>query len=91
MMNMILPPAKKQAIYDPYVEMLQDLRQSQNLTQSFLAESVGLSAKYVTLIEGRKRVPALDSLLSLMAEVGLQRSTAERLVGEILDQFTWKG
>lgn len=88
---MILSPTKKQKIYAPYIEIMQDLRQSQSLSQAKLADAVGLSGKYVTLIEGGRRVPSLDCLIALMAEVGLLRKTAESMVNEVMDMFEWKG
>lgn len=88
---MVMKPAEKKDLYFPYVEILKDIRQQEGISQSALAESVGLSSKYVTLVESGKRVPTVECLLALMAEVGVARETAEDLMKEVLDQFEWKG
>jgi transcriptional regulator with XRE-family HTH domain len=87
---MVLNPEQKQEVYEPYIEILRDNRQSRQMSQSALAELVGLSPKYLTLVEGGKRVPSLECLIALMAEAGVLRKTAEALVKELLDQFKWK-
>lgn len=87
----VLTVKRKLQLFEPYVEILQDVRTSQSLSQAKLAKGVGLSSKYVTLVEGGKRVPSLESLLALMAEAGVMRSTGERLVREVMDQFEWSG
>jgi len=86
---MILSPKKKQQIYTPYIRALQSARKENDLSQAALAEAVGLSSKYVTLIESHKRVPSLDCLLALLAQSGVQRSLAHNLVEEIMDRFEW--
>jgi len=86
---MILSPKKKQQIYGPYIKAMQNARRMQNLSQAALAEGVGLSSKYVTLIESNKRVPSLDCLLALMARSGVRREVADNLVAEIMDRFEW--
>ena len=91
---MVLTPQDKKELYFPYVEILKDVRTQERLgplDQSALAEAVNLSSKYVTLVEGGKRVPTVECLLALMAEAGVQRSTAEELLKELLDRFEWKG
>lgn len=88
---MVLTPQDKKELYFPYVEILKDVRTQDAISQSALAEAVNLSSKYVTLVEGGKRVPTVECLLALMAEAGVQRSTAEELLKELLDRFEWKG
>jgi len=80
----------RQELLYPYVEIMQDCRKLAGLSQAKLGEEVGFSMKYVTLIEGQRRTPALDSLLALMAAAGVERATAERLVKEVLDSFEWQ-
>lgn len=87
---MVLTPEERQELYEPYLEILRDCRKQAGTSQSDLAEAVNLSSKYVTLVEGGKRVPTLESLLALMAEAGVMRSTAERLLEELMSKFEWK-
>jgi transcriptional regulator with XRE-family HTH domain len=88
---MILTSEKKKKLYAPYVEILKDWRKQNEQSQRALAEEVGLSPKYVTLVEGGRRVPTLESLLALMATAGLMRSTAEDMLKELLNKFKWQG
>lgn len=87
--SMVLTSEKKRELYFPYIEILQDVRTQDGVSQKDLAEAVGLSSKYVTLIEGKKRVPTVECLLALMASAGVRRETAEDMVKEVLDQFEW--
>jgi len=86
---MVLTSEKKRELYFPYIEILQDVRTQDGVSQKDLAEAVGLSAKYVTLIEGKKRVPTVECLVALMARAGVKRETVEDLMRELLDQFEW--
>lgn len=86
---MVLKQADRHKIYYAYVEIMKDCRETINLSQARLAEAVGLSPKYVTLVEGGKRTPTLESLLALMAASEVKRETAEDLVQEVLDSFDW--
>ena len=86
---MVLTPEKKKELYLPFVEILKDVRTQDGGSQKDLAESVGLSAKYVTLIEGHKRVPTVECLVALMARAGVRRETVKDLLTELLDQFEW--
>ena len=88
--TMVLTPEQKQKIYAPYIDLLHDTRISFGITQSVLANVAGLSAKYVTLIEGDQRVPSLDCLFALMAHAGISREKAEKLSRDILDAFQWR-
>lgn len=87
----ILDEDVRQRLYGSYIEVLKDARSKQNLSQTKLAKSTGLSTKYVTLIESGRRLPSLECLFALMAEAGVFRDTALELAGKILDQFNWKG
>lgn len=87
---MVLTGEQRFEILYPYVEIMKDCRETESLSQARLAEAVGLSTKYVTLVEGGKRTPALESLVALMAEAGVKRETAEDLMREILDSFEWR-
>ena len=69
----VLKPEEKMSLYYPYVEILKDVRQQEVRSQSDLAIAVGLSHKYVTLVESGKRIPTLECLIALMACLALQR------------------
>lgn len=86
---MVLTPEKKKELYVPYIEILKDIRTQDGVSQKDLAEAVGLSSKYVTLIESCKRIPTVECLVALMARAGVQRDTVEGLLTELLDQFEW--
>ena len=88
---MVLSQEKRQQLYWPYVEIMKDCRTNVSLSQAKLAKDADLSPKYVTLIEGGRRCPSLESLLALMASSGVERATAEALVKEVLDNFEWEG
>jgi transcriptional regulator with XRE-family HTH domain len=88
---MVLSGEQRYTLLHPYVEILRDCRESSSLSQARLAGAAGLSTKYVTLVEGGKRVPSLESLLALMANAGVKRRTAEQLVRDVLNSFTWQG
>lgn len=87
---MVLTPQERQDLYAPYLEILRDCRTQAGTSQADLAEAVNLSSKYVTLVEGGKRVPTVESLLALMAEAGVLRSTAEGMLEELMSRFEWK-
>lgn len=87
---MVLKQPDRHKLYYAYVEIMKDCRESIFLSQAKLAELVGLSPKYVTLVEGGKRTPTLESLLALMAASEVKRETAEDLVQEVLGSFEWK-
>jgi transcriptional regulator with XRE-family HTH domain len=87
---MVLKQAERHQLYYTYVEIMRDCREVNELSQSSLAREVGLSSKYVTLVEGGKRTPSLESLLALMAASQVKRKTAENLVKEILGRFDWR-
>jgi len=87
---MVLTSLERQDLYSPYVEILRDCRIQGGISQADLADAVNLSSKYVTLIEGGKRVPTAESLLALMAESGVRRSTAEQMLQELLGCFDWR-
>ena len=87
---MVLTPEKKKELYLPYIEILKDVRTQDGVPQKDLAEAVGLSSKYVTLIESGKRIPTVECLVALMAQAGVQRDTVEGLMSEILDSFEWQ-
>lgn len=86
---MVLTPEKKKELYHPYVEILKDVRTQDGVSQKDLAGEVGLSSKYVTLIEGGKRIPTVECLIALMARAGVARDAVENLLRELLDQFEW--
>lgn len=88
---MVLTKELKAEIFEPYIAAIKDARLRRGLSQARLAEAVGLSSKYVTLVESYRRLPALECLLAVMAEAGVQRSLVEDLVEDILNQFTWQG
>jgi ribosome-binding protein aMBF1 (putative translation factor) len=88
--NMVLTPEERQGLYEPYLEILRDCRKQSGTSQADLAEAVNLSSKYVTLVEGGKRVPTVESLLALMAEAGVLRSTAEGMLAELMGRFKWE-
>jgi transcriptional regulator with XRE-family HTH domain len=87
---MVLTGEQRQKILYPYVEIMRDCRDAISLSQARLAEAVGLSTKYVTLVENGKRTPSLESLLALMAEAGVRKETAEDLMQEVLGSFEWQ-
>lgn len=87
---MVLKQAERHQLYYSYVEIMRDCRAVNELSQSSLAREVGLSSKYVTLVEGGKRTPSLESLLALMAASQVRRKTAEKLVSEVLSRFDWR-
>jgi len=87
---MVLTGEQRLDLLFPYVEIMKDCRETIGLSQARLAEEVGLSTKYVTLVEGCKRTPALESLVALMAAAGVKRETAEDLMREVLDSFEWQ-
>lgn len=87
---MVLTTLERQDLYLPYLEILRDCRTQAGMSQTILGELVNLSPKYVTLIEGGRRIPTVESLLALMASAGVMRSTAEQLVQELLECFEWK-
>ena len=87
---MVLTTLERQDLYSPYTEIMRDCRMQWGISQSDLARAVNLSSKYVTLIEGGRRTPTAESLLALMAESGVMRSTAEQMLRELLERFKWK-
>lgn len=87
--RMILTPEERQTLYAPYLEILRDCRIQAGVSQAALASAVDLSSKYVTLVEGGRRTPAMESLLALMAEAGVRRATAEQMFQELLACFEW--
>lgn len=88
--RMILTPEERQVLYTPYLEILRDCRIQAGVSQAALAAAVDLSSKYVTLVEGARRTPAVESLLALMAEAGVRRSTADQMLQELLACFEWE-
>lgn len=88
---MVLKTQERQELFYPYVEIMRDCREGNDLSQAKLAEAVGLSTKYITLLESGRRTPSLEALLALMAEAGVKKETAEDLVHEILSSFKWRG
>jgi len=87
---MVLTSEERQEFYAPYLEILRDCRTQAGISQTDLAASVSLSAKYVTLVEGGRRTPAVESLLALMARSGVRRTTAEQMLQELMECFEWK-
>lgn len=87
---MVLNSEERQELYAPYLEILKDCRVQNGISQIDLAEATNLSTKYVTFIEGGKRVPAVETLLALMAEAGVRRTTAEQMMQELVNLFVWK-
>jgi transcriptional regulator with XRE-family HTH domain len=87
---MVLTTEERKELYAPYLEILRDCRLQARASQADLADAVNLSAKYVTLIEGCRRVPTVESLLALMAEAGVLRSTAAQMLEELMACFEWK-
>jgi len=87
---MVLNPEERLELLSPYLEILRDCREQYGKSQAEIAEATNLSTKFVTFIEAGKRVPAIESILALMAEAGVRRSTAEQLMGELVDLFEWK-
>lgn len=88
--DMVLTSEERAELYEPYLEILRDCRKQSGTSQADLAEAVNLSSKYVTLVEGSKRVPTVESLLALMAEAGVLRSTAEQMLEELMGRFEWQ-
>lgn len=86
---MTLATDKRKKLYTPYLEILRDCRKHSGLTQSNLAAAAELSPKYVTLVEGGKRIPTVESMLAMMSEAGVLRSTAEQFLVELADNFDW--
>jgi DNA-binding XRE family transcriptional regulator len=86
---MILSPKKRQRIYAPYLEALMRARRETGISQAKLATEVGLSSKYVTLIESGKRIPSLECFLAILAGAGVTRMKAAELVAEVISQFDW--
>lgn len=87
---MVLTPLERQGLYRPYLEILRDYRIQNRTTQTDLAAKVNLSSKYVTLVEGGKRVPTIETMLALLAAAGIMRSTAEQLTRELIECFEWE-
>ena len=87
---MVLDNEQRQALLYPYVEIMRDCRETSELSQKRLADEVGLSPKYVTLVEGGKRTPSIESLLALMAAAGVKKETADDLVQEVIGSFEWQ-
>jgi transcriptional regulator with XRE-family HTH domain len=77
----------KAEMIDPYVDIVEELRKGNGRPQMEIAEGVGLSEKYVALIERRERLPAFEVLLALLAEAGAPREVGENMMEELLDQF----
>jgi len=87
---MALTQDERHKLYFAYVEIVKDCREAIGFSQARLADEAGLSNKYITLVEGGKRTPTLESLLALMAAAEVKRETAEDLVQEVLGSFEWK-
>ncbi len=87
---MILTSEERLELYAPYLEILRDCRVQAGISQADLAGAVNLSSKYVTLIEGGRRTPTVESLLALLAEAGVKRSTVEQMLFELLERFEWE-
>lgn len=87
---MVLTSIERQDLYTPYLEILRDYRIQKRTTQIELAAKVNLSSKYVTLVEGGKRVPTIETMLALLAATGIMRSTAEQLMQELIERFEWE-
>jgi ribosome-binding protein aMBF1 (putative translation factor) len=86
---MVLTSTERQELYTPYIEIMRDCREQAAISQSDLAVVVNLSSKYVTLVEGGRRLPAVESLLALMAASGVKKSTAEQMLQELMECFIW--
>jgi transcriptional regulator with XRE-family HTH domain len=52
-------------IFEPFGSRLAKLRRQQNLSQDELAKAAELSRNYISLLEGNKREPSLNTLLKL--------------------------
>lgn len=87
---MVLTSLERQYLYEPYLEILRDYRIQNKVTQTELAAKVNLSSKYVTLVEGGKRIPTIETMLALLAATGIMRSTAEQLMQELIERFEWQ-
>jgi transcriptional regulator with XRE-family HTH domain len=87
---MVLTSLERQFLYEPYLEILRDYRIQNRITQTELAAKVNLSSKYVTLVEGGKRIPTIETMLALLAATGIMRSTAEQLMQELIERFEWQ-
>jgi len=87
---MVLTSDERMELYAPYLEIMRDCRIQAALPQTDLAAATNLSAKYVTLIESGKRVPAIETMLALMAKTGVLRSTADGMLQELMALFEWK-
>jgi hypothetical protein len=77
----------KAEMIDPYVTILEDLRRGYGRPQSDIAGPVGLSERFLAMVETRTRIPSFEVLLALLAEAGAPREIGENLVEELLDQF----
>ena len=86
---MVLTSEQRQELFVPYLEILRDCRTQSGVSQAKVAQSVNLSSKYVTLVEGGRRIPAVESLLAMMAASGVMRSTAEQMLQELVECFEW--
>lgn len=87
---MVLNSEERKEFLAPYVEIMRESRIRNGISQSELAEAVNLSTKYVTFVEGRTRVPSVETLLAMMAASGVRQSIADELIVEIVDLFEWK-
>lgn len=86
---MIITPEHNEKVLFQYVEVMKDIRIFAGFTQTELSQRAGLSEKYVTLLEGRKRVPSIQSLVALLSAVGAEKETAVNLVMEFVNSFKW--
>jgi DNA-binding XRE family transcriptional regulator len=86
---MVLTSEQRQDLFIPYLEILRDCRIQSGVSQAKVAGAVNLSSKYVTLVEGGRRIPAVESLIAMMAASGVMRSTAEQMLQELVACFEW--
>lgn len=80
---------QKQAILEPYIEIIRDCRTDRGLSQMKLAAAAGCSDKYVALLETGKRIPTIETVVGLAAAAGAQRDTMRQMFEEFCDQFEW--